>query len=622
MQITHVVRQFHPAVGGMENVVWELATAQVARGHRVRVVTLDRLFKSSHTDRLPPHETLDGIDVVRIPFSGSTRYPLAWGVIKFIKSADIVHVHGLDFFFDYLAWTWPLHRRHLVVSTHGGYFHTPFASTLKKIYFATVTRLLLSRYAGVASVSVADQRLFKTIRSRGVTLIENGVSIGRFAEASARAPVKAIVSLGRFSRNKRLDRLIDFVAALRRRDQGWSLKILGRPSDLTVTELQAKAKAAGVSHAVEIVPLPAEPDIRRIFGQCSVIASASSYEGFGLTAVEGMSAGLFPVLNEIPPFRDLVDRHQLGAIVDFSDPEAAAGRFLTKWRDVAQDYEGHRRRAIAASAQYDWPRVSKQYESFYNSVLGAQVRSILDVGVGVSTFNEAARLLDRRFESGRPAAVVFASAHTLNTTFSNHEVRTALRRSIVFNDGVGIDIASRLLFGKWFPENLNGTDFVPDYLRHTRHRYRIFFLGARPGIAERAAARLLKASPHHELAGCYHGYLGEHDTANITERIRKSKADLLLVAMGNPGQELWLMNHLAETGCHFGFAVGGLFDFMAGAVPRAPQWIRTLRMEWFYRVVQEPGRLWRRYFIGMPIFLLRVTGQWLSGPRVPNAVSE
>ncbi|MBN8964665.1 MAG: glycosyltransferase, partial [Rhizobiales bacterium] len=157
MQITHVVRQFHPAVGGMENVVWELASAQITKGHSVRVVTLDRLFKSPRRERLPHRETCDGIEIVRIPFFGSTRYPLAFSVLKYVKGADIVHVHGVDFFFDFLAVIWPLHRRRLVVSTHGGYFHTPFASAFKKLYFATVTRLMLSRYAGVASVSVADQ---------------------------------------------------------------------------------------------------------------------------------------------------------------------------------------------------------------------------------------------------------------------------------------------------------------------------------------------------------------------------------------------------------------------------------------------------------------------------------
>ncbi|HJS07621.1 MAG TPA: glycosyltransferase family 4 protein, partial [Pirellulales bacterium] len=135
----------------MESVVWELAQAQLSKGHAVRVVTLDRMFQSNCSARLPARETVAGIETVRIPFFGSRRYPLAWSVRKHIKDADVVHVHGLDFFFDYLASTWTLHRRRLVVSTHGAYFHTPFAAALKRLYFSTVTRLSLSRYAGVVT---------------------------------------------------------------------------------------------------------------------------------------------------------------------------------------------------------------------------------------------------------------------------------------------------------------------------------------------------------------------------------------------------------------------------------------------------------------------------------------
>jgi alpha-1,3-mannosyltransferase len=108
----------------------------------------------------------------------------------------------------------------------------------------------------------------------------------------------------------------------------------------------------------------------------------------------------------------------------------------------------------------------------------------------------------------------------------------------------------------------------------------------------------------------------------VIETIRNARADVLLVAMGNLEQELWLTDHLAETGCVLGFGVGGLFDFMAGAVPRAPQWVRAAHLEWLYRMAQEPRRLWRRYLLGMPIFLLRVVGQWLAGARVANPTWE
>jgi alpha-1,3-mannosyltransferase len=285
MQIVHVVRQFHPSIGGMENVVWELATAQRQKGHQVLIVTLNRVFGDDSPVTLPARENLDGQDVVRIPFVGSSRYPLAWRVTRHIGGADIVHVHGLDFFFDFLAWTAPFHRRHLVVSTHGGYFHTGYAARLKRLYFPTVTRLSLSRYAGVATVSEADDRLFRSIRSRGISLIENGVNIDKYRDAAARAPAKAMIALGRFSSNKRLDRVIAFVAALRRHDPEWKLKIVGRAADLSAADVVSLADAAGISDSVEVFMSPAEVKIREIIGECSVVVSGSDYEGFGLAAV-------------------------------------------------------------------------------------------------------------------------------------------------------------------------------------------------------------------------------------------------------------------------------------------------------------------------------------------------
>jgi alpha-1,3-mannosyltransferase len=99
-------------------------------------------------------------------------------------------------------------------------------------------------------------------------------------------------------------------------------------------------------------------------------------------------------------------------------------------------------------------------------------------------------------------------------------------------------------------------------------------------------------------------------------KIWASQADVVLVAMGNPRQEMWLAENLEATGCRLGFAVGALFDFLAGDVSRAPIWMRSTRLEWIYRLLREPGRLWRRYLLGNPIFLLRVFGQWWSGARV------
>src|SRR6202051_4810222 len=116
MLIVHVVRQFAPSVGGLEGVVRELSSRQVECGFAVRVITLDRIFRPKGTlseTRLPAYETIDGVEIIRIPYWGSPRYPIAPRVLRYIRAADIVHVHGIDFFVDFLAITKGLHRRRL-----------------------------------------------------------------------------------------------------------------------------------------------------------------------------------------------------------------------------------------------------------------------------------------------------------------------------------------------------------------------------------------------------------------------------------------------------------------------------------------------------------------------------
>ena len=116
MLIVHVVRQFAPSVGGLEDVVRELSKRQLEAGFAVRVITLDRGFRPREVSgavSLKAYETIDGVEVIRIPYWGSQRYPIAPRVLRYIRTADLVHVHGIDFFFDFLALTKPLHRRRL-----------------------------------------------------------------------------------------------------------------------------------------------------------------------------------------------------------------------------------------------------------------------------------------------------------------------------------------------------------------------------------------------------------------------------------------------------------------------------------------------------------------------------
>jgi exopolysaccharide biosynthesis WecB/TagA/CpsF family protein len=133
-----------------------------------------------------------------------------------------------------------------------------------------------------------------------------------------------------------------------------------------------------------------------------------------------------------------------------------------------------------------------------------------------------------------------------------------------------------------------------------------FLLGARPGVAREAGERLAARISGLRLAGARDGYFAEEETPRVLAEIRASGAEVLMVAFGNPRQEAWLDRHLAASGVRLGVGVGGFFDFAAGRVPRAPIWMQQAGLEWTFRLLHEPRRLWRRYVLGNPEFLARV----------------
>ncbi|GGM50888.1 UDP-N-acetyl-D-mannosaminuronic acid transferase [Longimycelium tulufanense] len=215
-------------------------------------------------------------------------------------------------------------------------------------------------------------------------------------------------------------------------------------------------------------------------------------------------------------------------------------------------------------------------------------------------------LLDR----DEPDTVAFVNAHSLNLAVRDHAYRSALHDcSLVLNDGVGLAIAARL-WGSSFPDNLNGTDLSPAVLRMVVDRgLTVFLLGGRPGVAERDAERLPRSFPGLRIVGTHHGYFGPGETEQVVRRIRDSGAQVLFAALGNPRQELFLHRHLPDTGARLGVSVGAFFDIFFGRFPRAPQWMRRLRLEWLHRLRLEPRRLFGRYVIGNPLFLARVVGE-------------
>ncbi|TMP29301.1 glycosyltransferase [Pseudoalteromonas rubra] len=202
-------------------------------------------------------------------------------------------------------------------------------------------------------------------------------------------------------------------------------------------------------------------------------------------------------------------------------------------------------------------------------------------------------------------AAYYINVNSVNLSAVNARLYQALQSSDRnFIDGSGMRIAARQA-GMGLADNNNGTDMLPALCEAAVERKRsLFLLGAQPGVAEQAASNLRQQYPGLHIASVHHGYFD--DDEQVCNTINQSGADIVLVALGSPRQEIWIDNNKHKLQAQCALAVGGLFDFFSGNIARAPMWMRELGLEWIWRLIQEPRAKFNRYVLGNPIFLFRV----------------
>lgn len=234
---------------------------------------------------------------------------------------------------------------------------------------------------------------------------------------------------------------------------------------------------------------------------------------------------------------------------------------------------------------------------------------------------EALGHVEHAVDSGEKKKIYFVNTFYLNTAWEQPDYREAvIRGDHVFGDGSGIRIASRLIFTP-IADNVNGTDMILPLCELCRKRqFRLFLLGCAPGVAAGMKDWIETNYPGSLVVGHYHGYFDrEKENDAIIGMINDSRADILLVGFSAPLQELWIDANKDKLDCRVMMGVGGLFDVYAGDKPRPAKWLRDYGLEWVGRFVHEPGRLWRRYLVGNPLFLLRVVVWKYLGWKCPAA---
>ncbi len=203
--------------------------------------------------------------------------------------------------------------------------------------------------------------------------------------------------------------------------------------------------------------------------------------------------------------------------------------------------------------------------------------------------------------------VMMAQYNTVFRTIINHA-------ALVVADGIGIVWGTQYI-GRPTPERVTGTDTLVELAKLCANKgYRLYLLGAAPGVAEEAAIRLQMLAPGLQIAGTYAGSPSPAEEDAIIERVRRAKADILCVAFGAPAQEIWIARNLSRLPIGVAMGVGGAYDFLSGRQLRAPRTMQRLGLEWLYRLYREPWR-WRR-MLAIPRFMLLVALKGRKGSEI------
>ncbi|MGQ9503001.1 MAG: WecB/TagA/CpsF family glycosyltransferase [Anaerolineae bacterium] len=230
---------------------------------------------------------------------------------------------------------------------------------------------------------------------------------------------------------------------------------------------------------------------------------------------------------------------------------------------------------------------------------------ILDVRVDRVTFQQALALIETFIAQGTPHQIVTVNPEFVMLAQRNVAFRKVINQSaLALPDGIGVWWASRRL-GHPIPERVPGVDLVVRLAELSASKgYRMYFLGAMPGVAARAAAVLQKRFPGAVVVGSYSGSPRVEENAAIVQRICMQHPDILFVAFGAPAQDLWIARNLEALDVPVCIGVGGSFDYIAGVRPLAPQWMRKIGLEWLHRLITQPWR-WRR-MLALPLFVWHV----------------
>jgi len=233
--------------------------------------------------------------------------------------------------------------------------------------------------------------------------------------------------------------------------------------------------------------------------------------------------------------------------------------------------------------------------------------NILGFDIDRITYNELLTEIENFIKEKKPHTIVLLNPYLILEARRHPDYSEYIKKAdIVTADGFGLLLAAKFI-GESFPERVTGTDIMPLIGELSqKKKYKIFLIGGEPGISEKAKQKYEEKFPGINIVGTYHGFFSKEEEANIVNEIKIKKPDILVVCMGAYTQEMFIKKYLYELNVPVCFGNGAALDFMSEKFKRAPKWMQNLGLEWLFRLIQEPGRLWKRYLIGNTMFIFLI----------------
>lgn len=241
---------------------------------------------------------------------------------------------------------------------------------------------------------------------------------------------------------------------------------------------------------------------------------------------------------------------------------------------------------------------------------------MFDCDVAALTMEETLKVIETRIKNREQTQHVVINAGKVVLMEKDMKLKNIIKTCPIINaDGQSIVWASRVL-GAAVPERVAGIDLMEKLIELSAQKgYRVYFFGAKEEIVKEVIKIYKDKYPKLNIAGYRNGYFTDKDMPLIVKNMKSSKADILFVAFSSPQKEYWLAEYMDAIDIPFCMGVGGSFDVVAGKTKRAPLWMQSTGLEWFYRFLQEPSRMWKRYLVGNSKFIYYVMKEKLKRSR-------